>query len=77
VAQRVANGGHGIPNDVIVRRYTAALRNMRHFYLPLADVALIYDNFERGRVLIAERHPHSSLTIRDSKRWRLTEEATK
>ena len=35
----------------------ADLRNMRHHYLPLADIAIIYDNFERGRALIAEKRP--------------------
>src|SRR4029077_16550129 len=75
VAQRVANGGHGIPRDVVVRRYAAGIRNMRHAYLPLADVAIVYDNFERGRILIAEKDPDSSLIIHDSERWRMIEEA--
>src|SRR5207247_622613 len=37
VARRVREGGHRIPDDVIVRRYSAGLRNMRYLYLPLAD----------------------------------------
>ena len=76
VAQRVAHGGHGIPHEVVVRRYSAGLRNMRHDYLPLADVALIYDNFERGRVLIAEKRADSSLVVHDPQRWSMIEEAT-
>jgi predicted ABC-type ATPase len=68
VAQRVANGGHGIPRDVVIRRYAAGIRNMRHDYLPLADVAVVYDNSERGRLRIAEKHPDSSLIIHDTER---------
>lgn len=77
VAQRVANGGHSIPKDVVVRRYAAGLYNMRHLYLPLADVALIYDNSDRGRVVIAEKQSHSPLKVQDLERWRLIEDATR
>jgi predicted ABC-type ATPase len=44
VAQRVTRGGHYIPDDVVARRYVMGLYNMRHMFLPLADVAAIYDN---------------------------------
>ena len=53
VAQRVREGGHSVPEDVVIRRYAAGLRNMRHHFLPLVDVAIIYDNSEGGRLLIA------------------------
>lgn len=77
VRQRVREGGHRIPDDVIVRRYAAGLRNMRQLYLPLADRALIYDNSDQGGVLIAERRPGSSLNICDESRWMKIEEATR
>ena len=76
VAHRVAHGGHGIPDDVVLRRYAAGLRNMRHHFLPLADVAVIYDNSERGRVLVAEKHPDSALIVYDTARWQIIEDAT-
>ena len=77
VAQRVREGGHGVPRDVVVRRYTAGLRNMRRLYLPLVDAALIYDNSGAGRVLIAERGLNASFMVHDSTRWALIEEATR
>lgn len=77
VAQRVANGGHGIPRDVVIRRYAAGLRNMRHQFLPLADVALVYDNSGEGRTLIAAKETGGSLVIHDSVRWQLMEDATR
>jgi predicted ABC-type ATPase len=44
---------------------------MRDLYLPLADLALIYDNSDEGRALIAERTPGDFLVIRDARRWAL------
>jgi predicted ABC-type ATPase len=76
VARRIREGGHGIPADVVVRRYWAGLNNMRHLYLPLADVAAIYDNSDTGRTLIAERAPDTSLVVHDTARWAFIEEAT-
>jgi predicted ABC-type ATPase len=75
VARRVAQGGHRIPEDVVIRRYTAGLKNLQQLYLPIADIAYIYDNTDRGGVLIAERQPGSLLVVRDDRRWKLILEA--
>jgi predicted ABC-type ATPase len=77
VARRVGQGGHRIPADVVVRRYSAGLRNMRHIYLPLADLILIHDNSDASGVLIAERRGGAPLVIHDSGRWKQIEEATR
>jgi predicted ABC-type ATPase len=69
VAKRVSQGGHRIPNDVVVRRYAAGLRNMRDVYLPIVDVAYISDNSDDEGVLIAERQPNAPLIIRDAAKW--------
>jgi predicted ABC-type ATPase len=76
VARRVRQGGHGIPADVVIRRYKTGLVNMRRLYLPLADVAAIYDNSDEGRTLIAERTPEASLVVYDATRWAMIERAT-
>jgi predicted ABC-type ATPase len=76
VARRVQAGGHAIPPEVVVRRYWKGLSNMRRFYLPLADVALIYDNADAGRTLIAEHRSSGVFTIHDSTRWAMIEKAT-
>jgi predicted ABC-type ATPase len=49
---------------------------MRRLYLPLADVAAIYDNSDEGRTLIAERIPEASLVIHDAARWAMIEGVT-
>jgi predicted ABC-type ATPase len=77
VARRVAQGGHHIPEQVIRRRYSAGLKNMHRLYLPLVDVAYIYDNSDRGGVLIAERQPNMPLTVRDNVRWSRLLEASR
>ncbi len=53
----------------------AGLINLRHPYLPLADVAAIYENSDEGRTLIAERTPDASLVVHDPMRWAMIERA--
>lgn len=45
---RVAHGGHGIPEELIEKRYKDSLLNLRKV-LPLCDLAVIYDNTEKFR----------------------------
>lgn len=44
VAQRVATGGHNIPQAIIHRRYWRGLQNLLEIYIPIADMWSIYDN---------------------------------
>jgi predicted ABC-type ATPase len=75
VARRVRGGGHAIPSNAVIRRYWAGLSNLRDLYLPLADVAAIYDNSDEGRTLIAERTPGAHLVLHDAARWAMIERA--
>jgi predicted ABC-type ATPase len=77
VAKRVREGGHGIPSDAVIRRWKLGAANMRHVYLPLSDVALIYDNSDAGRLLIAERSLGVPLVVYDGARWAAIEKASK
>lgn len=43
VAQRVSRGGHGVPSDVIKRRYENSLENLCKA-IPLCDKLTVYDN---------------------------------
>lgn len=69
VARRVSQGGHSVPDPVIRRRYQAGLKNMRLFYLPFSDIALIYNNWDKMPHLIAEHRLGSSVVIHDRVRW--------
>jgi predicted ABC-type ATPase len=75
VARRVGRGGHRIPDEVVMRRYSAGLRNMRDLYVPLADIALIYDNSDERGDLIGSRQLNRPFEVHDEIRWALIEEA--
>jgi len=77
VARRVAQGGHSIPDDVVIRRYAAGLKNLQQLYLPIADIAYIYDNTDQGGILIAERQPGQTLMVCDDRRWKRILEANR
>ncbi|GAA4031724.1 hypothetical protein GCM10022212_33100 [Actimicrobium antarcticum] len=44
VAQRVKQGGHHIPEDVIRRRFVAGKNNFEQLYAPVVDAWALYDN---------------------------------
>jgi predicted ABC-type ATPase len=44
VAERVRQGGHAIPDDVVRRRFTAGWANLEQIYRPLVDYWAVYDN---------------------------------
>jgi predicted ABC-type ATPase len=44
VAGRVAKGGHGIPVDVIERRYFRGIFNLVNLYIPICNRWMIVDN---------------------------------
>jgi predicted ABC-type ATPase len=77
VARRVREGGHRVPDEVVVRRYEAGIRNMWHLYLPLVHVGLILDNSDGRGDLIARRQSDMSLLVYDPIRWKLIEEAAR
>lgn len=77
VAQRVREGGHHIPEDVIRRRYETGLRNMLHLYLSSVDTAFVINNIDESGMLIAERRQDGPLVVHDVVRWQLIEEATR
>ena len=75
VAQRVRDGGHNIPKDVVIRRYRKGVENLRDLYLPLANVAAVYDNSDNGPKLIAERLSGGELVVHDRHLWAAIERA--
>ena len=54
VAERVAQGGHLIPEAAIRRRLTAAWHNFNSKYKLLVNAWSLYDNSQPKPVLIAE-----------------------
>ena len=68
VAQRVALGGHNIPEPVIRRRYRSGLQNFFNLYHPLADSWRFYDNSSARPRLIAKGADEAELVF-DSELW--------
>lgn len=53
VAQRVSEGGHNIPVDVIRRRYLAGIENLFKIYIPIVDYWMLVENQSNHRIMIA------------------------
>jgi predicted ABC-type ATPase len=63
VKNRVREGGHNISSEVIVRRYYRGLKNLFDIYLPLVDMALLYDNSNAKHLFIAEKEFENDIKI--------------
>jgi predicted ABC-type ATPase len=61
VRTRVAEGGHHIPTDVIIRRFDHGLQNFFHRYMPLVDQWIFVDNSSDPFRLVA--HGDRSNTV--------------
>jgi predicted ABC-type ATPase len=70
VADRVARGGHGVPEEVVRRRYAAGLRNFFRLYRPIATVWEMYDSAApRAPRLIATGQGDQTLHVGDRIAW--------
>ncbi len=63
VRNRVISGGHGIPEDVICRRYLAGINNLSKLYLPICDYWLLIDNSEPPFQIIAEGSKNDDIEV--------------
>jgi predicted ABC-type ATPase len=69
VAGRVQRGGHGVPEDVIRRRYAAGLRNFFDLYRPFANGWRVYDNSGPEPVLVAAGERVEVVTVDEPAVW--------
>lgn len=71
VAERVAAGGHDIPDQVVHRRYRRGLHNLRELYLPIADTWRVIDNTRLGELrTIAVQRSGEESEIHSESIWR-------
>ena len=54
VRERVRQGGHYVPEEVIRRRYEGGWKNFKLFYKRLVDYWLLYDNSGKIPMLLSE-----------------------
>lgn len=74
VAERVARGGHSVPDEVIRRRYYLGAINFAHFFIAMADSWLCYDNSRNEPLLIATGVKNGETSIYDWNTWRAIRE---
>jgi predicted ABC-type ATPase len=77
VANRVRAGGHGIPGDVVRRRYRAGIRNFLKLYTPLADNWYVFDNSGDRAKPIAALTSREKFKLHDAQIWRRIQGLTK
>ena len=65
VRERVENGGHTIPADVIYRRYFKGVENLIKLYMPLCDAWILFDNSSKPPMMIAQQYNHEIIEIND------------
>jgi predicted ABC-type ATPase len=65
VEQRVRFGGHHVPDDVVVRRYFAGMRNLFTLFIPISDYWLLVDNSTDPFRIIAEGNRTKIQEIQD------------
>jgi predicted ABC-type ATPase len=56
IATRVRQGGHDVPRNDVLRRFTRSRENFEHVYRHLVDRWALYDNSEDSPILL-ERGP--------------------
>lgn len=73
VAQRVKQGGHYVPQEIIIRRYHSGMKIFFTRYLPLSDQALILDNSGKQERIIAIKNKNRPIDILDKVVWKKIE----
>lgn len=54
VKQRVARGGHHIPDETVIGRYYGGIRNLFQLYMPVVDYWIISDTSESMYKIVAD-----------------------
>lgn len=68
---RVAEGGHDIPTDTIIRRYYAGLKNFVDLYKDKVDYWMLIDNSKTEPELIAEGRMEEQMQVQNLEKWEI------
>ena len=71
VAERVKNGGHNIPNDIVERRYYRGISNLIRLYIPVSDNWIIIDNTGADSEVVAQGGVNREKTIKKDDIWNI------
>jgi predicted ABC-type ATPase len=71
VATRVKNGGHNIPKEVILRRYSRGIENLFKNYIPLSNEWMVFDSSKSEIQMIAKGKNLKSIEVFQNKKWEI------
>ncbi len=77
VTERVRKGGHGIPREIIYRRFYRGIKNFFELYISLCDSWAIVDNRDIFPKVIAEGKKESEKIILSDEIWKTILEQSK
>ena len=63
IAERVKNGGHDVPAEVVRRRFDRSLKNFFELYAPLADEWEFFDNSSSEHRRVAKNRSHKVVVL--------------
>jgi predicted ABC-type ATPase len=69
VKNRVAEGGHNIPEEVIRRRYKKGVKNLFQLFIPICDYWIVIDNSQTPYNIVAEGQEDQELNIQNQMIW--------
>lgn len=69
VKERVENGGHNIPEDVIFRRYYKGIKNLINIFLELCDKVIVINNSGNTPKFVIEVNKEAGIDIKDTSDW--------
>ena len=69
VKSRVLDGGHRIPESVVIRRYYTGIINLFKLYVPICDYWMIFDNSISPSELIAEGFSDKKVMIKNNRKF--------
>ncbi len=71
VATRVKNGGHNIPSEVILRRYSRGIENLFKNYIPLFNEWMVFDSSKSEIQIIAKGRNLKAIEVFQEKKWEI------
>jgi predicted ABC-type ATPase len=77
VADRVRQGGHPVPDDVVRRRYSRGLVNFFRLYRPLANTWTLCDNSGRELLIVAQGSNMTETRVFDEDRLHRIEQSAR
>jgi len=68
---RVAEGGHDIPEDVIIRRYYSGIKSLFDIYIHIVDQVMVFDSSKALPDTIAFKTLETDFTIHNSEKFNI------